>query len=102
MGFSHFPHTVAALNGCMVRYRRRMQEPVMTVQDRIADYLIRESGRSYCDDCLSTMFSIPPHQVQKEVTALVVEGWVKRSYGKCTSCESSNFVNRRRMSSFAA
>ncbi len=74
----------------------------MTVQDRIADYLFRAGGKSYCDDCVSAALVTPCEQVQEEVSALTEQGWIKRSDGSCASCGSSKLVNKRRMGSFAA
>ncbi len=37
----------------------------MTVQDRIATYLIRASGQSYCAPCLSSMLDLPLEQVER-------------------------------------
>jgi hypothetical protein len=86
----------------MVQDRRLAQEAMMTVQDRIADYLFLAGGKSYCNDCLSSALAIPSDQIEKEVSALAEEGWIKSSDGTCTSCGLSKLVSKRRIGSFAA
>lgn len=74
----------------------------MIVQDKIADYLMRSVGKSYCDDCLSSTLDIPPQAVQQETSTLAEEGWLKRSDGQCACCGLTKLVSKRRISGFAA
>ena len=78
----------------------------MTIQDRIADYLIRATAKSYrdsyCDDCVSAALDIPSEQVAQETRTLAEEGWLKRTIGLCESCGLAKLVSKRRISSFAA
>ncbi len=74
----------------------------MLVRNRIADYLVRATGRSYCNDCLSAALDIPFQQVEQETRMLAEEGWFKRVTGPCEGCGSTRPVNKRRISSFAA
>ena len=78
----------------------------MTIRDRIADYLIRATAKSYrdsyCDDCLSAALDIPSEQVAQEARTLAEEGWFKRTMSPCESCGSIKPVSKRRISSFAA
>jgi hypothetical protein len=72
------------------------------VQDRIAEYLRRVGGKSYCDDCLSTVLDLSPEAVEQAVRALAEEALVKRWQAACAECGSTKLVTRWRMSSFAA
>ncbi len=74
----------------------------MTPTDRIADYLFQAAGKSFCDDCLSIALDLPLPDALEAAVALAEEGWSKRSYGLCATCNIHKLVNRRRTSSFAA
>ena len=74
----------------------------MTDQEKLAGYLCRSYGKSYCDGCLAEALVLPLRDVRKETLALAEAGWVMRLNQSCNGCDSTRIVSKRRMSAFAA
>ncbi len=74
----------------------------MTVEDRIADYLFRSDGKSYCDECLAATLELSLDQIKEGTIPLAEEGWTKRWVAPCAICNSVKLVSKRRIGSFAA
>ena len=74
----------------------------MTDADRLTDFLIRASGKAYCDDCLAAALDLPVSEVREQTGALAEDSWSKRADGTCAACGATKLVIRRRVSAFAS
>jgi hypothetical protein len=56
----------------------------MTAMEKIRDFLDRNAGRAYCDDCLSRLLNIRPRQqVQQKTSRLALDNRYWRQCGPC-------------------
>ncbi len=53
----------------------------MTVEERIAQFLLARPGQPYCDDCLADELAINRHQARNATSALGASGRFRRNYG---------------------
>jgi uncharacterized repeat protein (TIGR03833 family) len=61
--------------------------------EKIQQYLV-ETGKVYCDDCLSEILSIfPRQQINQGCRRLESEGIIRRQNGTCYSCSKNKIVN---------
>lgn len=68
-----------------------------TAAAKVAHWLQKHSGLSYCDDCLSALVGLRTRgQAQKVTRTLAMTFDYDRREGLCTSCEETKLVCRAR------
>ena len=68
-----------------------------TVPQRIHDFLVKRSGRSYCDACIQERIGLKWRQQVQLITATlaVTEGY-ERSLDRCSTCQDTKQVIQAR------
>jgi hypothetical protein len=67
----------------------------MSSEQRIAEFLSKNRGQPYCDDCLSKGLAIKPRQqVQQKTSSLGKQRSFDRAAGTCSRCNSHRIVIR--------
>jgi hypothetical protein len=57
----------------------------MTVEERIATFLLQNKGKAYCDDCLAKGIGVNRHQARNATSGLGASGTkFQRDYGTCS------------------
>ena len=65
----------------------------MSNREEILEYLTRNPG-SYCDECISKMTGIHPHQQVNSICRKLAEkGTTQRRQGICATCHKNNIIN---------
>jgi hypothetical protein len=65
----------------------------MSAEHRVSDFLIKNAGQAYCDDCLSNALRIRPRQqVQQKTSTLGKSPLFRRALGRCVRCLSEKLV----------
>jgi RNase P subunit RPR2 len=67
----------------------------MTIPEKVAEYLQRNTPRTFCDDCLQVLLGLPRRQEAQQATKpLGVSGAFDRNQGRCHNCGGSKLVIR--------
>jgi hypothetical protein len=56
----------------------------MTVEERIAAFLLGNKGQAFCDDCLAVAVGINRHQARNATSGLAASGQFPRLLGACS------------------
>lgn len=56
----------------------------MTVEERVASFLIVNKGKAYCDDCLADEIGINRYQARNATAGLAASGSFRRDLGICS------------------
>jgi hypothetical protein len=68
----------------------------MSAEQSVRDFLAKNAGRQFCDDCLSSALQIKPRQqVHQKTSKLSKERGFRRAPGICTRCHSDRIVIER-------
>ncbi len=73
--------------GCGGRFaaaRRVPEVGTMTVEERVADFLVKNTGKAYCDDCLARELGINRRQARNATSELATSGRFHRDSGACS------------------
>jgi hypothetical protein len=56
----------------------------MTVEERVADFLVKNKGKAYCNACLAKELRINQRQAANATLALAESGRFQRDWGACS------------------
>jgi hypothetical protein len=56
----------------------------VTVEERVAAFVVKDKGNAYCDDCLAGELGINRHQARNATSGLAASGRFQRDYGMCS------------------
>lgn len=74
----------------------------MTAGERVAEFLRRNRGKAFCDDCLGIELGLNRHQVQAATSRLASGGSIfSQDYGECSRCAHDRDAKVIRASSFS-
>ena len=69
----------------------------ITHRERILNFLNKNRGRSFCDDCIASELGIPYRQTVNSICRrLDKEGVIKREKGRCSLCGKYKITNTMR------
>jgi len=69
----------------------------ITHRERILNFLNKNRGRSFCDDCIASELGIPYRQTVNSICRrLAKEGVIKRVKGRCSLCGKYKITNTTR------
>ena len=73
-----------ACGGRFAAARRVSEIGTMTVEERVADFLVKNKGKAYCDDCLARELGIHRHQARNATWGLAISGRFHRDSEACS------------------
>jgi hypothetical protein len=63
---------------------RVLEVGTMTVEERVVDFLVKNKGNAYCDDCVAGELGISRRQARNATSGLAESGRFHRDSGACS------------------
>ena len=67
----------------------------MSIPEQVTEFLKKQPGKAYCDDCIAEKIPLKRRQqAQRETGALAMTGEFVREAGGCTQCGADKLVTK--------
>ena len=67
---------------------------MITVRERVIEFLRANPLRNFCDACLARALGIDPSTAYRAGTRMTVLSGFSREYGRCSECGDSRLITR--------